>query len=109
MQYIDGLFAGHNLGVVSVTAHPNGTYAATSSLDSLIRVWDIEDRQTTLQLLEMTPGECWSIDFSPSIDQMVLAVAGGSTGNVSIWNVKGEAKEIKTMMLPKVCCGTYTI
>lgn len=94
-------FMGHNLGVISLTAHPKGTYAATSSLDSLVRVWDIEDRQTTLQILEMPPSECWCIDFSPAADRMLLSVAGGAAENISLWDVQGDARKVNSMKLPK--------
>ena len=35
-------YTGHTLGVVSVAVDATGTYAASSALDSFIRVWNMQ-------------------------------------------------------------------
>ena len=35
-------YTSHTLGVVSVTVDPTGTFAASSALDSFIRVWNLQ-------------------------------------------------------------------
>ena len=36
-------YVGHTLGAVSVAADATGTYGASASLDSFVRVWDLAD------------------------------------------------------------------
>ena len=38
-------YTSHTLGVVSVTVDPTGTFAASSALDSFIRVWNLQVRR----------------------------------------------------------------
>lgn len=57
---------GHALGVVSVAAHPSGAVAASSSLDSFIRVFDI-DSNASIATLEAPPSEVWSMQFDPKV------------------------------------------
>ncbi|KAH0894914.1 hypothetical protein HID58_057343 [Brassica napus] len=37
---------GHSLGVAAVAAHPSGIIAASSSLDSFVRVFDVDTNAT---------------------------------------------------------------
>ncbi|MQL73572.1 hypothetical protein Taro_005933 [Colocasia esculenta] len=55
---------GHCLGVVSVAAHPSGTLAASASLDSFVRVFDV-DSNATVATLEAPPSEVWNMQFDP--------------------------------------------
>lgn len=57
---------GHCLGVVSVAAHPSGVIAASASLDSFIRVFDV-DTNATIATLEAPPSEVWQMQFDPSV------------------------------------------
>jgi len=57
---------GHCLGVVSVTAHPNRRIAASASLDSFIRVFEV-DTNNTIATLEALPSEVWQLQFSPDV------------------------------------------
>lgn len=57
---------GHCLGVVSVTAHPNRRIAASASLDSFIRVFEV-DTNNTIATLEAPPSEVWQLQFSPDV------------------------------------------
>jgi len=94
-------FTGHTLGVVSVVVNSAGTLAASSSLDSQIRVWDIATSDTKA-VFDTPPSETWGVAFSPVSQH--LASAGGTTGKVSIWSIgSGEqaAPEV-TMSLPPV-------
>lgn len=43
-------YTSHTLGVVSVTVDPTGTYAASSALDSFIRVWNLQVKGSAHQL-----------------------------------------------------------
>ena len=53
-------------GVVSVAADPAGQLAASSSLDSLVRVFDIESNATRATL-ECQPAESWALAFDPQV------------------------------------------
>eukprot|EP01025_Chloroclados_australasicus_P041858 TRINITY_DN44654_c0_g2_i1.p1 TRINITY_DN44654_c0_g2~~TRINITY_DN44654_c0_g2_i1.p1 ORF type:complete len:126 (+),score=7.27 TRINITY_DN44654_c0_g2_i1:135-512(+) len=55
--------AGYTLGVVSVAADPTGQWAASSALDSYVRVWSLQDHQEKA-LLESMPTEVWSVCFT---------------------------------------------
>lgn len=57
---------GHCLGVVSVAAHPSGVIAASASLDSLVRVFDV-DTNVTIATLEAPPSEVWQMQFDPKV------------------------------------------
>ena len=68
-------YTGHTLGVVSVAVEATGTYAASSALDSFIRVWNLKD-STTKAIIETQPSETWQITFAPPGDQLQIAAAG---------------------------------
>ena len=92
-------FTGHSLGVVSVATV--GNLAASSALDSIIRVWDIVGCDTKA-IIECPPSETWSIVFNPvSTDPQLIAVAGGSSNKIKIWSVK-DASEQATLTMPEV-------
>lgn len=57
---------GHCLGVASVAAHPLGSIAASSSLDSFVRVFDV-DSNATVATLEAPPSEVWQMRFDPKV------------------------------------------
>lgn len=57
---------GHCLGVASVAAHPLGSIAASSSLDSFVRVFDV-DSNATIATLEAPPSEVWQLKFDPKV------------------------------------------
>ncbi|GAB2223372.1 hypothetical protein Droror1_Dr00017513 [Drosera rotundifolia] len=73
----------HFLGVVSVAAHPSGVLAASASLDSFVRVFDV-DTNSTVAKLEGAPSEVWQLQFDPK--GTMLAVAGGSSASVKLWD-----------------------
>lgn len=43
-------YQGHSLGVVSVATSSNGQYAASSALDSYVRVWSLADHSTAAMI-----------------------------------------------------------
>ena len=53
---VQSTLRGHRLGVVSVTANSAGTMAYASSIDSVIRFWDIESG-TAAGMIEAGPVE----------------------------------------------------
>ncbi|KAG8090452.1 hypothetical protein GUJ93_ZPchr0011g28126 [Zizania palustris] len=57
---------GHALGVVSLSAHPAGAIAAAVSLDSYVRVFDV-DSGASVATLEAPPSEVWGIQFHPKV------------------------------------------
>ncbi|GAB2284903.1 WD repeat-containing protein vip3 [Dionaea muscipula] len=75
--------SGHCLGVVSVAAHPSGVLAASASIDSFVRVFDV-DTNNTVATLEAPPSEVWHLQFDPQ--GTILAVAGGSSASVKLWD-----------------------
>ncbi|KAJ1558922.1 WD repeat-containing protein 61 [Nowakowskiella sp. JEL0078] len=77
---------GHQLGVVSVDVNPTGTVlvAASTSLDSQIRLWDLLGTASS-RTIDAGPVEAWTVCFSP--DGRHIA-AGSHSGCVNIWNVE---------------------
>ena len=67
-------YTGHTLGVVSVAVEATGTYAASSALDSFIRVWNLKD-STTKAIIETQPSETWQITYAPHGDHLQIAAA----------------------------------
>uniref|UniRef100_A0A2C9JG02 Uncharacterized protein n=1 Tax=Biomphalaria glabrata TaxID=6526 RepID=A0A2C9JG02_BIOGL len=78
---------GHQLGVVSVDINSDGSLAASSSLDSHVRIWDLESGKMA-KSIDAGPVDAWTIAFSP--DSRFLA-SGSHTGckithEDSIWS-----------------------
>ncbi|TMW86554.1 hypothetical protein EJD97_021228 [Solanum chilense] len=88
---------GHCLGVVSVTAHPNRRIAASASLDSFIRVFEV-DTNNTIATLEAPPSEVWQLQFSP--DGSTLAAAGGGSSSVKLWDTT-QWQLVATLCIPR--------
>ena len=59
---------GHQLGVVSVTINAAGTVAASSSLDSTIKLWDLDSSKQIKSIGK------WSVWFSYAIYELCLIV-----------------------------------
>jgi len=94
---LDRTNTGHSLGVVAVAAHPGGTIAASTSLDSFVRVWEV-DSNATVTTLETPPSEAWLMQFDPKGE--VLAVAGGGSCSVKLWNTATWKLE-QSLAVPK--------
>ncbi|KAG6421095.1 hypothetical protein SASPL_117644 [Salvia splendens] len=88
---------GHCLGVVSVAAHPSGRIAASASIDSFIRVFDVATNNT-IATLEAPPSEVWQLQFNPQ--GTTLAAAGGGSASVKLWDT-AEWKLIATLEAPR--------
>ncbi|XP_012076991.2 WD repeat-containing protein VIP3 [Jatropha curcas] len=88
---------GHCLGVVSVAAHPSGVIAASASLDSFVRVFDV-DTNASIATLEAPPSEVWQMQFDPK--GTTLAVAGGGSASVKLWDT-ATWKLIATLSVPR--------
>lgn len=94
---------GHTLGAVSVAVDPSGTFAASSSLDSFVRIWYLKD-SVTKAVIETPPGETWQIAFPPSNAEnnggpQLIAAAGGASNKVVIWSADA-AEKVAEMALP---------
>ncbi|KAK5824769.1 WD repeat-containing 61 [Gossypium arboreum] len=88
---------GHCLGVVSVAAHPSGVIAASASLDSLVRVFDV-DTNVTIATLEAPPSEVWQMQFDPK--GTTLAVAGGGSASIKLWDT-ATWRLVATLSVPR--------
>jgi len=80
---------GHQLGVVSVDLNKTGSIAASSSLDAMIRIWDIETGKQ-IRVINEGPADAWTVSFAP--DGKNIAT-GSYTGKVNIFNVESGKKE----------------
>lgn len=80
---------GHHLGVLSVDVDRKGALAASSSLDSQVRIWDLESGKQ-FRYIDAGPVDAWTLAFSP--DSRHLA-SGSHTGNVHLFGVESGKKE----------------
>ncbi|MCE3216617.1 WD repeat-containing protein vip3 [Datura stramonium] len=90
-------FTGHCLGVVSVATHPTRRIAASASLDSFIRVFEV-DTNKTIATLEAPPSEVWQLQFSPNGNN--LAAAGGGSSSVKLWDTT-QWQLVVTLSIPR--------
>ncbi|KAL8237863.1 hypothetical protein R6Q59_018944 [Mikania micrantha] len=60
---------GHCLVIVSVAAHLSGKSAASASIDSFIRVFDVESNNT-IATLEAPPSKVWKMQFDLRVKQL---------------------------------------
>ncbi|CAL4978981.1 unnamed protein product [Urochloa decumbens] len=88
---------GHALGVVSLAAHPAGALAAAVSLDSFVRVFDV-DSGASVATLEAPPSEVWGVQFHPKGN--ALAAAGGGSGSVKVWDTE-KWQPITSLAVPR--------
>ena len=91
-------YTGHTLGVISVAVDPSGVYAASSALDSFIRVWNLEDNSTKA-VMETPPSETWQIAFNPVSDTLTVAAAGGSSNRICVWSCD-SAEKVQDLVVP---------
>eukprot|EP00882_Tetradesmus_deserticola_P027459 GHRQ01030403.1.p1 GENE.GHRQ01030403.1~~GHRQ01030403.1.p1 ORF type:complete len:221 (-),score=16.35 GHRQ01030403.1:100-762(-) len=100
-------YTGQALGVVSLDVDPSGRYAVSSSLDSTVRVFGLDDDKSVKHLIERQPTETWGTAFGTvTPDSTQLAVAGGSKGQAFVYKGSGEepAQEL-ALDLPQVSSG----
>ncbi|MCL4117326.1 UNVERIFIED_CONTAM: hypothetical protein GTU68_010040 [Idotea baltica] len=74
---------GHSLGVISVDVNEAGTIAASSSLDSTIRLWNLHEGKQ-VQSIDCGPVEAWSVVFSPNGKEIA---SGNHSGKINVYNV----------------------
>jgi len=86
------IFEGHALGVISVDINHEGNIAASSSLDSHIRLWDLVSGNQ-IQSIDAGPVDAWTIAFSPDSK---LVATGGQTGKINLYNT--ENGKLKTQL-----------
>ena len=79
---------GHHLGVTSVSVSAEGNLAASSALDSHIRLWDLEKGEE-VRTIDAGPVEAWTVAVSP--DGATVA-SGSQGGNVNLWSAGSGAK-----------------
>ncbi|OAY70570.1 WD repeat-containing protein VIP3, partial [Ananas comosus] len=84
-------------GVVAAAAHPSGALAAAASLDSSVRVFDV-DSNASVTSLDAPPSEVWGLQFDPK--GTVLAVAGGGSASVKLWDTS-TWQLIATLAVPR--------
>uniref|UniRef100_A0A7R9YWT7 Anaphase-promoting complex subunit 4 WD40 domain-containing protein n=1 Tax=Chlamydomonas euryale TaxID=1486919 RepID=A0A7R9YWT7_9CHLO len=99
-------YHGHGMGVVSVAVDATGEYVASSSLDSVVRVWSLSDH-STVAMIQADASETWHLAFAPlpagpGDGGQVLAVAGGTRGGVVVWRVRRDesAEFVAELPLP---------
>lgn len=81
-------FEGHRLGVVSVAVDGSGLVAVSSSLDSQIKVWDLEHGNLT-KTIDAGPVNAYAIAINPEDGKTVAA--GSNTGEINIFDIaKGQ-------------------
>jgi U3 small nucleolar RNA-associated protein 12 len=68
----------------STSAAANGSdYLATSSKDTLVKLWDLST-QHCVQTLVAHPSEVWTLDVNPNQD---LLFTGGGEGELKVWKI----------------------
>jgi len=80
---------GHSLGVVSVAVNSDGSRCASSSLDSSLRVWDLESGEK-IYSIEVGPVDIWTVCFSPD-DKYI--VSGSHAGKIHLYSAENGKQE----------------
>lgn len=88
---VEGVLEGFNLGVVSVDIAPRTSMAAVASMDSKIRLFDLDKPIETCELksIDAGPVNSWKIKFSPSGKHIATTSIAGKI-NLFSANVEGE-------------------
>ncbi|KAF9997602.1 WD repeat-containing protein 61 [Entomortierella chlamydospora] len=85
---LKGTLTGHQLGVNSVDTNADGSLAVSTSLDSQIRIWDL-DQLKQHKIIDAGAVQAWTAKFSP--DSKHIAT-GSSSGNVNQYSVETGEK-----------------
>eukprot|EP01025_Chloroclados_australasicus_P035598 TRINITY_DN36261_c0_g1_i2.p1 TRINITY_DN36261_c0_g1~~TRINITY_DN36261_c0_g1_i2.p1 ORF type:complete len:343 (+),score=30.42 TRINITY_DN36261_c0_g1_i2:59-1087(+) len=80
------------LGTISLTTNTKGTWAAASFMDSQVRVWDTHTREHEC-ILDNNATEVWQVALQQGPECRLLAAAGGTTGQVALWNLHEAKRE----------------
>jgi len=93
-------WSAHPLGVISVACNGIGSIAASSGLDSRIKLWDLQKGQaiSDFQAGDMSGGpiDTWAIAFSPSGGHLA---SSNQAGNVALWDLNLNAESQPTANL----------
>jgi len=84
-------FTGHTSGVYSVAFSPDGQYALSGSMDSILKLWDVNSGAEIRSFREHTYS-VWSVAFSPDGR---YALSGSSDETLKLWDVS-TGKKIRT-------------
>ena len=79
---------------MSTAVDSTGTVGAMCSLDSNIVLWTISDN-AFYGRAKQNPSEAWGIAFIPRAspeDTLLLAIAGGSSNRVRVWDIAKGAE-----------------
>lgn len=87
-------YPGHVLGTISIVGNKSGTHAATSSLDSQIRVLNLESGVVD-KTIDAGAGELWQLCYSPDETKLV---SGSQQGKINLFDIESEklASDITT-------------
>ncbi|XP_066590133.1 superkiller complex protein 8 [Prorops nasuta] len=80
---------GHALGVVSVAVSSDGAKCASSSLDSSLKLWNLEDGEL-ISSIGVGPVEIWTVVFSPD-DKFI--VSGSHAGKIHLYGTESGKQE----------------
>ncbi|OAD59981.1 WD repeat-containing protein 61 [Eufriesea mexicana] len=80
---------GHSLGVVSVAVSSDGTKCASSSLDSSLKLWDLQTGGM-ISSVEVGPVDIWTVVFSPD-DKFI--VSGSHSGKIHLYGTESGKLE----------------
>ncbi|CAL7938669.1 unnamed protein product [Xylocopa violacea] len=80
---------GHSFGVVSVAVSSDGSKCASSSLDSSLKLWDIETGEK-ISSIEVGPVDIWTVVFSPD-DKFI--VSGSHSGKIHLYGTESGKQE----------------
>lgn len=81
---LDKTLVGHSLGVISVALNSDCTICASSSLDSVLILWDLKNG-SKIKSIMVGPIELWTIAFSPD-DSYIIS--GNHSGKINMFNVE---------------------
>lgn len=88
-----GVLEGHERGISTIVASPDGRLLASAGIDKTVRVWDVAT-QTQLRVFKHHDDQVYGVAFTPDGQRVVSA---GRDGFLIVWNLTtGEAmREIK--------------
>ncbi|KAI8340147.1 WD40-repeat-containing domain protein [Chlamydoabsidia padenii] len=97
---------GHTLGVISVSFSSDGKRLVSSSIDSTLRVWNMEDEGACIQKIDVQPVEAWSARFHP--DGRMVAT-GSYDGHINVYDIEsGEKVTSLTTKNSFIMCTVYS-
>jgi len=80
-------FSEQSMGIISVATSDKSPYLVTSSMDSHLRIWDLQKREF-IKSIDCGAIECWTLAFHPSGEKVAT---GTHTGAVNVWSVEEKS------------------